>query len=235
MKLKGLFEDCYVEVKDASAWGGGYAVGFLYQPTDKLKIGIAYTAESMLEDFDADEGYAQIAGQPAQQYPTKVKDFQLPQKVGIGISYQFTPKFLVGFDAEWQDYSHAFRRIVIDMKGFGEPTCDLKWKDSYHFAIGAEYKLTPRFTLRTGYAYTGENVTPDEGAFPYIPSTTGDSHNLTAGFGYSFKNYLIDFGWSHHLDVQDRTGPSRIGADYENSTLGFGDNLYVISFTYLYN
>jgi len=235
MMFKGLFGSSYVVVDDASAWGGGYAVGFLYQPTDRLKVGIAYTSESMLENFDTDKGYVQIAGQAIQQHHAKVKDFQLPQKVGVGISYQFTPKFLVGFDAEWQDYSHAFRKIVIEMEGLGESTCALEWKDSYLFAIGAEYKITPRFTLRAGYSYTGESVTPDEGAFPYIPSTTGDSHNITAGFGYSWKNYLIDFGWSHHLDVEDKTAQSRIGEDYENSNLGFGDNFCVITLTWLYN
>lgn len=209
-------------------------MGFLYQPTDRLKVGIAYTSESMLEDFDTDKGVVEIAGLGRYNTHAKVKDFQLPQKVGIGISYQFTPKLLVGFDAEWQNYSHAFRKIIIEMKGLGESTCDLGWKDSYHFAIGAEHKITPRFTLRAGYSYTGENVTTDEGAFPYIP-VTRDSHNLAAGFGYSWKDFLIDFGWSHHMDVEDKTGQSRIGEDYKNSTLGFGDNFCVITLTWLYN
>lgn len=234
LNLKGLFGPVYVVVDHADAWGGGYALGVLYQPTDRLKVGIAYTSESMLADYETDKGYVQIAGQAMQQYHAKVVDFQLPQKVGVGISYQFTPKLLVGLDAEWQDYSHAFRKIAVEMEGLSIPPANLAWEDSYHFAIGAEYKITPRFTLRAGYAYTGEGVTPNEGTFPYIPSTTGNSHNLTAGWGYSWNNYLLDFGWSHHLDVEDRNGRSRIGEDYENSTLGFGDNLYMITVSYLY-
>ncbi len=235
LNLKGLFGPVYLVVDKADAWGGGYAAGLLYQPTDKLKVGIAYTSESMLTDYETDKGYVQIAGQAMQQYHAKVVDFQLPQKVGVGISYQFTPKLLVGLDAEWQDYSQAFRKIVIEMEGLPIPPANLEWKDSYHFAIGAEYKITPRFNLRAGYAYTSKSVTPSEGAFPYIPSTTGDAHNLTAGLGYSWNNYLIDFGWSHHLDVAEKNEQSRIGADYENSTLGFGDNLFVITISYLYN
>lgn len=234
LKLKGLFGPVYLVVDKADAWGGGYALGVIYQPTEGLKMGIAYTSESMLEDYETDKGYIQIAGQAIQRHHAKVVDLQLPQKVGVGISYQFTPKLLAGFDAEWQDYSHALRKIVVEMDGFPIPPSNLEWKDSYHFAIGAEYKITPRFTLRAGYAYTSESVTPDEGAFPYIPSTTGDSHNLTAGFGYIWEDFLIDFGWSHHLDVEDKTGQSRIGEDYENSTLGFGDNLFVITFTWIW-
>lgn len=68
LELKILNGPAYVKIKKASSWGGGYAVGFLYQATDKLKIGVAYTSESMLEDVETDEGYATIAGDIERRY-----------------------------------------------------------------------------------------------------------------------------------------------------------------------
>lgn len=151
------------------------------------------------------------------------------------MSYQLTPQLMVGFDAEWQHYSQAFHKLVIDMKGLPLPPLYLKWKDSYLLAIGAEYKVTPCFILRTGYSYTSDHVTPGGGLFPYLAATAGNAHNLTAGFGYKWKNFLIDVGWSHHLDVEGKTKKSFVGRDYDNSTTGFGDNLCVITFSWLYN
>lgn len=238
LTVKGLFGPAYIGINDASAWGTGYEVGFLYRPTDKLKMGIAYTSESMLEDFDTDNGYIQIrtpAGEIRQRTHAKVKDLQTPQKIGIGISYQFTPKLLAGFDAKWYDYSHTFRKLTVEMTGFPENNIDLRWKDSFNFAIGAEYKVTPRFALRAGYSFTSERVTPDEASFPHIPANNGNAHNLTAGFGYSWKNFLIDFGWSHNFDVQDDIRESRIGEDFENSSIGFGDDFFMTTFTWLFN
>jgi len=234
LELKMLNGPYYIETKRASAWGRGCSLGLLYQTTDKLKMGITYTSESMLDDYKAENGYMTMAGGIKQRYThTRIKGLRLPQKVGVGISYQFTPKLLAGFDVEWQQYSQTLHKIEIKMQGLSIPPCYLRWNNSTMVAIGAEYKVTPRFALRTGYSYTN-HISSEGGIFPYA-AIAGDSHNVTVGFGYSWKNFLIDFGWDHHFDTEGKVRKSHAGEEFGNSTSGYGSHTIITTFTWLFD
>lgn len=241
LEVRILAGPLYLEVLDAEAWGWGYGLGVLWKPIDGLSLGLAYTSESHLQDFEGDRGYVEVAGVGRKRCRySKVHDFQRPQKVAFGVAWRPNRRWLLAFDFEWQDYAQSFRYLIFSFRrppgglpSHWHPKLPLGWRDNYHLAFGVEYHATERLDLRMGYAYTPAHVTPDRGQYLYIPSTTADAHNVTAGFGYRLRRDLrMDLGWSHHLYTADAVRGSRL-PDHQDSTVGFGDHFVILTLSWL--
>jgi len=122
-----------------------------------------------------------------------------PQEASVGVGLRPIPELKVGFDVRWINWS--------DADGYKQ----FKWKDQWVFAVGGEYKVTPRLALRAGYNYgkspiRSKNVTtnnqnniPDfTQPFPDFDvewfNLTGfpaiAEHHITLGFGYQFTEHF---------------------------------------------
>lgn len=125
---------------------------------------------------------------------------KLPQTIGVGISYCFKNKLLVGIDVSWQNWSKyeimgksdSLRDALIGSVGF-QYTADplsTKYINKVSFRAGAKYS--------TGY-FTIHNAPISEYAFtlgvgfPLKSFTSNSSINIMAEFGQmgTLKNDLI--------------------------------------------
>ncbi|SMC16411.1 Outer membrane protein transport protein (OMPP1/FadL/TodX) [Desulfacinum hydrothermale DSM 13146] len=88
-----------------------------------------------------------------------------PHQVAFGVAYQPTNKFLVEADVKWLNWSSA--------NGYE----DFDWNDPWVFAVGAQYKVHRKLTLRAGYneaqnsveehkGFNGQTPTPVQGKAP---------------------------------------------------------------------
>jgi len=108
------------------AMGGGVAakVGILYQPNDRLSIGLVYHSQTELTDLETDNAtmkFQMSNSNPPPGYPTvfpatvtgdiKVKNFEWPTLYGMGITYKAGVKWTLSFDLRqvmWADVMKNF-------------------------------------------------------------------------------------------------------------------------------
>ena len=93
---------------------------------------------------------------------------------------------------------------------FAKTNADVKeyYKTSSTIRVGAEYRVTPRFSVRAGYAFTSSPVRSNakEGKETIFTSGTNPAYTfddntnyVSCGLGYNFKSFYTDIAymWKH--------------------------------------
>ena len=193
----------------SQSYGIGASIGINYKPLDNVCLGAYYQSPVKMKYknvFDSNND-------------GKFEDLKLeqPQEISVGVGFRPIPELKFGFDVRWINWS--------DADGYKQ----FKWKDQWVFAVGGEYKATPRLALRAGYNYakspireksnldlgplyggTSSNNIPDF-AQPFsdyqvewfnligFPAIT--EHHITLGFGYQFtENFTLNMSYVHAFE-----------------------------------
>lgn len=179
---------------DGNDWAVGFSVGMLFEPVAGTRIGAAYH-----HGYDLDlptDTFGDFRG---------VAEASLPNWVQVGVTQSVSDKMRIMAEGRWINWSR-FDAIVITTPGLVDLGSDLgvvpdpqNYKDSLFFAVGAEYDVSDRFTVRGGVAWD-ETPTTDKFRTARIPDedrlwfSVGASYNLTdsmsADFGYSYLHAL---------------------------------------------
>ncbi len=91
---------------------------------------------------------------------------------------------------------------------FGVTNSEIKqyYKTSGTLRIGAEFRVTPRFSVRAGYAYTSSPVKEKARDDKEIIQTSGTltqysfddaTHYVSCGLGYNFKSFYVDAAYMY--------------------------------------
>lgn len=221
LSVDGQPADVTLDGKGITAWG--YTAGFMFNPTDKFRIGMNYRSEIIMEARDGDATFSDIplfAGpgsnpllNPSQLVFGDTKfdaDLPLPAELTVGLSYQITDKWLVAFDynrAMWKVYD----ALVIDfdnsnLNQSNVPTSENQrnYKDASTYRIGTQYKANDKFTFRAGW-YFDESPVQDGYFAPETPRN--DSMGYTGGLTYQVNSKLgIDVSFLYlHFDEVDNS------------------------------
>lgn len=217
----------YFDFKDGSDYTGeakgyGYAgkIGFTYQVNPKLSIGGTYHSKTSLGDMETDNANVQMSVLMTTYdtntgnlitMPTdvemkgtlKVKDFQWPETIGLGASYQVNDRLMLAGDVkmiQWadvmKDFTMSFDADTIEMGGadvtamFGgntdmEASMLQEWDDQTVIAIGGSYMVSDATVVRLGYNHAS-NPIPNKRLhylFPAIQET-----HYTFGVGHAFSD-----------------------------------------------
>jgi long-chain fatty acid transport protein len=221
--------------------GGGFAgkIGMVYKISNQLAIGASYHSKTAMSDLEA--GGASVsfnanvdnnvllggaptgAGYTAVTIPVtggvKVRDFEWPATIALGIAYQVTDAFLFVADykqIQWADVmkdfkltftadatqanplAGAFAGTVIDATMFQN------WEDQNVIQLGGAYKMSDAFTLRFGLNVADSPI-PDKYLNPLFPAIM-ETH-YTVGFGYAMsKAETFDFGFAYAPPVEQTNG-----------------------------
>ncbi|MBR5840407.1 MAG: outer membrane protein transport protein, partial [Victivallales bacterium] len=140
----------------------GYIAGLTYQPFEKTHVGLSYRSR-MTQELDLD---GRLTGTPYGTLRGSADaDFDLPAVANFGISQALNDKWEVMMDISWTkayvfdelsvtfDKNSKLGQAVYASTGSFTQKQEMKWKDSWRFAIGTEYKLTDKWTLRCGTAF----------------------------------------------------------------------------------
>lgn len=131
--------------------------------------------------------YEQIENSNSDTVGVLTSGFEMPMMYGVGLSYDYANRLLIGLDYQCQDWAHV--------KYFGENN---SLKASHRWALGLEYRNDPtsrryvdRMLWRVGMNYTSsytlEFRQPEIGAsigFGFPLRTTGTVINTTLEYGY---------------------------------------------------
>ncbi len=173
----------------------GYRLGVTFQPTSTTTIGLGFRSAifHQLEGNLVNTTPSPL--QPVVDIPIKA-NLNLPEVVNLGISQKIGDRLQLHFTAEWQNWSRfGFIPVVSQLNGAPLTSLNFAYKDSYHFAIGAEYMWNDNWTFRAGLGYDKSPVSDDVRGL-----RISDADRIWTSIGFSYKvseKLQFDFGYSH--------------------------------------
>jgi long-chain fatty acid transport protein len=215
------------------AWGYGGRLGMIYKATAETTLGASYTVKSRMNDM---EGRATltavdaIAGQIALGGKIKIKDFQMPAHLDLGVSQRLTPQWTVAADVSqvfWKDVMKDIKvAFAADAGGDINILLPQDYKDQTILALGAAYELNDQVTLRGGLRFASQALRSST-LFAVIPATP--KTHLSAGLTYAFsKQSKLDFAYSHAFEesmentsLPNTSAPIEVKHSQDNATISF--------------
>lgn len=207
--IRNFFAEADGQLKyedDDFGFGGGF--GLLIEPRKGTRFGVTYylPVEVSFNEVPELKGVGPILGGLLSRLGMNGRsvgmDFTIPQWIMVSGYQQITEKLAIMGNFGWQDWSQ-FGNVDISLSVNPETTRsfnnNLGFKDTWHAAIGAQYRVSEPWLLSAGFAYDSSpsdasNRSPDlpfDRNFRYAAGVQyGWSKNLTLGLAYEF----IDLG-----------------------------------------
>ena len=201
---------------DGWAWGGNF--GFMWQPTETVRVGLAYRSQvnhkadgylktevssgsTLIGSFKSNDGHAEMSA---------------PHVITLTGTWKATEDLRLSALARWTNWS-SFKDLPISGTSLYRATATAKhvatengignlvsnpsnktaptynWKDSWLFTVGADYNINDEFTVRGGVGYEISPVDDDK----YRSATIPDTDRLWLSMGatwHASKNLQGDFG-----------------------------------------
>ncbi len=235
----GRFDFSNNDPYTGKAMGFGFAgkLGAVYKVNDAVSVGLAYHSKTWLGDLTADHsqisfnanvdsGLSQGQAATGNYVPAtipltgkiQIKDFQWPQMIGAGVSYQASDNLMVVFDYKWINWADVMKNFKMVFtadstqaglaQGFAGTELDAtlfqKWKDQHVFMIGAGYKLNPEWIVRAGLNIAN-NPIPDTYLNALFPAI--ETNHITLGAGYMIsKASSVDASFTYAPEVKVTNG-----------------------------
>jgi long-chain fatty acid transport protein len=192
------------------AKGTGFAgkIGAVYKVNNELSIGAAYHSKTAMSDLETNGAVLSMnvsgtaTGGQSTTIPVtgtiKVKDFEWPQMVGVGMAYQVMDNLTIVADYKWINWAAVMKNFTMTFEadatqsdpsaaafGLGGQSVDAQlkqdWKDQNVIMIGAAYKVDADWTVRAGLNYAN-NPIPDSYLNALFPAI--EKSHITLGAGY---------------------------------------------------
>ncbi len=185
------------------SWGIGGRLGLTYQMNPQTRLGIAYNLKTHVGDLSGDgelTAVSSVAGNIPLSGDVKLRNFEMPASLAVGISHEFSDKFAIAFDYKRVFWSDVMEDINVRFKQSDSgDKLDLKlpfnYRDANVYSLGMQYRYNEKWTLRGGVHYA-QLASPSAATLPIIPSTP--TTNLTGGFSYAFSpEDSVDFSMAY--------------------------------------
>ncbi len=195
-----LSKDQFVEAHlGGSGMGFGGVAAVMYQPIDKLTLGVQYRSRVKL---NFDQGKVHFSGEENTPFNTVFRDnpastsMTLPDLIAAGVSYQLD-KLYLAFDFNytmWKTYDKIVLNIDTggDKNAIDQLTIDNHWKNAMAFRLGAQYDVVDNVSARLGVAYDMTPI-PDSTVNASLPGNDRISGSL--GVGYTYNGMRTDIAY----------------------------------------
>ena len=218
--------DGSMKIEDTT-FGIGGRLGVLVEPRSDLRIGLVYQTPIQLDfsdspDFDnLGPGLAFLA---PRALDTVDMSMTLPQQVMASVMFQATDKLDLMANVGWQDWSEFGQDIVtVHTVGQNELTTSIDYDDTWHFAVGTRYALTPQWRVSVGVAYDS-SMADDDTRSPTLP--VDRTWRYAGGVHYAWSEDLkLDLGYEYidtgkaEIDVERGPLAGRLQGDYDPNAI----------------
>lgn len=194
--------DGRLEYEDTDLGFGGN-LGILLELSEKTRFGLTYRSKVDLDFSDKpdldNEGWLldALLDLRRQAGRTLGIDITIPQAVMFSAYHQLNDRFILCANVGWQDWSEfGLPEISISGKRTRSFTSDLNYDDTYHVALGGQYRLAPKWLMSAGIAYDTSPIEHSSDRSPVLPLdrqiryALGLQHdvndNITLGCAYEF-------------------------------------------------
>ena len=192
---------------DADDVGYGFNLGVLLSPWSGTRFGLTYRSEVELEFEDTAklknigpvlQGILNGSGLAGSEVDI---DMTIPQAVMFSAYHQLTDRWAIMGNIGWQEWS-AFGKQDLTLSSTTSTTFtkDLDYDDTWHFALGAQYRFAGRWLWSVGAAY---DTSPMDDADKNSPDLPLD-RQIRIGTG-------MQYDWNEDVTV---------GVAYEYADLG---------------
>jgi long-chain fatty acid transport protein len=220
----GVLGDGDVELQADDDVGFGFTAGALITPRPGTQIGIGFRS-SIHHDLDGKaQVHVPVLGNTTMDASA---DLDTPESLGLSVHQRVTNRLSLTGTVEWTNWSRFDElRVKFDTPGVPDNVTEENWKDTYFFALGANYQLTDKLLLRGGVAY---DQTPVRDNFRTARLPDEDRYWVALGTTYAFNDHIsVDVCYTHIFVLDssiDETfhpipGSAAAGTlhgDYENS------------------
>ncbi len=208
--------------------GIGYTLGALYEIDDATRVGLNYRSR-VYHNINTSIAYQTpstlaLAGPLAAAFAGQSVNAKLPlpDSASLGFYHDIDSQWTVMSTVEWTDWSLFKQLNVVDTGGGAIVSLPQMSRDTWYFALGANYKPDDKWILHFGTAYDQTPV-KDQYRSPNLP----DSDRVWASFGVSYAvtpSAKLNLSYAHLFNT------GRVPVDYTSTTpaagtlLGYYDN-----------
>jgi long-chain fatty acid transport protein len=223
--------DGKLKIED-SDWTYQVNLGILVEPRQGTRFGLTYLSEGDLK-FKDEPDFSNLApgmeailrAQGLLDAEIKV-DFTMPQALMLSAYHELNDRWAIMGNLGWQDWSEFGKvGVAVTSEDTSNLTIDRNYKDTWHVAVGAQYRVADPWLLTAGVAYDSSMV-DDEDRTPDLPM--GEAWRFGLGARYDWSKKLAfgmgyTFLWSEDLDMDVNRGPlaGRVSGAYENTSMSF--------------
>ena len=171
------------------------SVGVMYQPTERLNLGVTYKTPGKIWMF----GNARVCdgmGDDATVY------FNIPQNVKFGFAYRITDRLTVVGQARWSQLSvFDETRVRFEDHTFLNQPAVGRAKDRWRMGAGLTYQISKNLMLGVGFSYEPWAIKDDA-----LKPTLADHTDFMVGFGgqYTRGPWIFDVigGMAPHVETR---------------------------------
>ena len=177
---------------DDRTWGWGVNLGLLYEIDPATRVGLTWRSAVDL-DFDSAADFSNLAPGIRAVFDRRgLLDadieigIQVPQQVMFSLFRQVNERWAVLGSVGWQQWSE-FGQVQLGVDNARDPdsvTTELDFDDTWHVALGAQYRVSDPWLLNVGVAYDSGFQSGD--VSPLLPV------NSTWRFGIGGQRRLSD-------------------------------------------
>jgi len=221
--------DGELKIKD-NTWGYGANLGLLYELDKKTRFGINYLSEVKLDFSDTPQftgtGPLLTAALRARGLTTADIDLSVwvPQMAMFSVYRELNNRWAIMGDVGWQDWSR-FGKVDVSINSNNPTslTTDLNFKDTWHFALGAQYQVSQPWLLFFGAAYDTSSVKTGDMS---VTLPMGEAYRFGTGTQYKLNQHLslglaYELCWMGTLDVNQTRGPlaGTVAGEYKDAAI----------------
>jgi long-chain fatty acid transport protein len=225
----GTQPDGQLKYKDEE-WGYGGNFGILVEPKPGTRFGLTYLTEGKLDFSDVPEfsGLGPVLATVLRNRGLTTNNLDMsmtvPQMVMFSVYHELNPKRAIMGNVGWQDWSRFGKVDVgINTSNPQSLTVDSDYKDTWHVALGVQYRHSPVWTFSCGIAYDSSAVDDDKRT---VTLPMGEAWRFALGAQYSLNPNLTlgaayEFLWSGDMSVDQERGPlaGRVSGEYSNTNM----------------
>ena len=223
--------------------------GVLWEPTSRMRLGLAYKSGTSLHTHGDATGTASaqfaalgIAADPTFRYSAKVEN-HLPQGFSGGLSWKANRWMTWKGQGDFTAWGQAFQQLPIKLTGGTNATINsvagsttlvdavpLHWNNQVGLHVGVESPVGENATLRAGYGWMS-NPVPSSTLIPLTAAIMQQSVGL--GGGWTRGRLRLDAAYQVQLPSTEYVGKSSILAgEYDNSRLRLMTQSVTLSTTF---
>lgn len=166
-------------------WGGGFELGIFYEVNDAWNVGFSYKSPIWQEKWSYNSYNADLS---PRSFGIRA---DIPAIYSWGIAYKGIERLLVDVDLRYFDYRNAA------LWGDSIASGGLAWDSIFAVAVGGQYQLTDRLTLRGGYLFNQNPINEVQTIFN-VQAPGFIQHTLSLGATLRLNDtVLFTAGWVH--------------------------------------